>query len=106
LVDETDPVYRLVMAVMLASIRKDARAVRVVTTSPMRVFFDFGDTCVEEMRPPERLRTRVTRMFAELSGLDEFRAARFSLHVNDATYEFEATLSRDNTVFRIARVRD
>src|SRR5215208_5173875 len=64
--ESSDPVHKLVMAVLLASIRKRARAIRIVTALPMRVFFDFGDTCIEEMRPPDMLRERVMAALFEM----------------------------------------
>jgi hypothetical protein len=92
------------MAVLLASIRKRARAIRIVTAHPMRVFFDFGDTCIEEMRPPDMLRERVMAALYEMSGASAFEPGHITLEVGDdrVQHHFDATLRGDT--FRLVRV--
>ena len=102
--EATDPVHKLVMALLLASIRKRARAIRIVTAQPMRVFFDFGDTCLEEMRPPDMLRERVMAALYEMSGVTAQEPGHITLVYGDSevSYHFDATLRGET--FRIVRV--
>jgi hypothetical protein len=104
--EQNDPVHKLVMAVLLASIRKRARAIRIVTALPMRVFFDFGDTCIEEMRPPDMLRERMMAALFEMSGVTAREPGRITLVYGESEvpYHFDATLRGDT--FRIVRVSE
>jgi hypothetical protein len=102
--EPSDPVHKLVLAMLLASIRKQARAIRIVTAQPMRVFFDFGDTCIEEMRPPDMLRERVMAVLYEMSGVTAYEPGHITLVIGDdqVPHHFDATLRGDT--FRIVRV--
>jgi hypothetical protein len=102
--DVNDPVHKLVLAILLGSIKKGARAIRVVTSSPMRVFFDFGDTCLEEMRPPDMLRDRMLATLYEMSGASAREPGHITLLIGDNKVEhhFDATLRGDT--FRIVRI--
>lgn len=104
--DDHDPVRKLVLAVLLSAIKKEARVVRVVTSRPMRVFFDFGDTCVEEMRPPEHIRERVMAHLYEMSGATAHSPGEITLLVGDeqVPHSFETEVRGDT--FRLVRVRD
>jgi hypothetical protein len=99
----TDPVHKLVLAVLLAAIKKQARAIRIVTASPMRVFFDFGDTCLEEMRPPDRLRDHMLAVLYEMSGATPYEPGHITLLIGDdkVPHHFSAMLRGDT--FRIVR---
>jgi len=100
---ENDPVHKLVMAVLLAAIKKGARVVRIVTAEPMRVFFDFGDACLEEMRPPARIRERVLATLYEMSGATAYAPGQITVLIGEdnVPHHFDATL-RGNT-FRLQR---
>lgn len=102
--EDTDPVTKLVTAVLLSSIKKGALVVRFVTTQPMRVFFDFGDACVEEMRPPDRLRERVMATLYEMSGATAYAPGHITLLIGEdrVPHHFDATLRGDT--FRIRRL--
>jgi hypothetical protein len=92
------------MAVLLASIRKQARAIRIVTAQPMRVFFDFGDACIEEMRPPDMLRERVMAAIYEMSGASAYEPGHITLLLgdDDVPHVFDTTVRGDT--FRLVRV--
>ena len=102
--EDTDPVTKLVTAVLLSSIKKGAHVVRFVTTHPMRVFFDFRDACVEEMRPPDRLRERVMATLYEMSGATAYAPGHITLLIGEdrVPHHFDATLRGDT--FRIRRL--
>jgi hypothetical protein len=104
--DESDPVHKLVLHVLVAAIQKDVRVVRFVTSRPLRVFFDFGDACVEHMRPPEVIRERVMATLYEMSGATAQSPGQITLLLGDeqVPHSFEAELRGDT--FRLERLRD
>lgn len=104
--NDNDPVRKLVMAILLSAIKKQARVVRFVTSRPMRVFFDFGDACVEEMRPPEHIRERVMANLYEMSGATAQSPGEITLLIGDdqVPHSFDTELRGDT--FRLALVRD
>ena len=101
-----DPVQKLVTAILLSSIKKGARVIRVVGGDPMRVFFDFGDHCLEEMRPPGTLRGPIMALLCEMSGATRYSPGQITLLIGDdqVPHRFDATLRSDT--FRIVRVYD
>jgi hypothetical protein len=96
------PLQKLVYAMMLSSIKKGARVIRIVSADPMRVFFDFGDTCIEEMRPPARLRNAMFDVLCAMSGASEYSPGHITLLVGGQQHEWAARW-RGNT-FRLKRI--
>ena len=96
------PIQKLVTAMMLSSIKKGARVIRIVANDPIRVFFDFGSLCQEEMRPPGKLRGPMIALLCEMSGATAYSPGHVTLLVKNVQYDWHATLRRNT--FRLERV--
>jgi hypothetical protein len=101
-VGDESTLHKLLYAILLSSIKKGARAIRIVSAEPMRVFFDFGDACIEEMRPPARLREPMFALLSEMSGATQYSPGHVTILVGEAQHDWSARW-RGNT-FRLERV--
>jgi len=93
---------KLVFAILLSSIKKGARAIRIISTDPMHVYFDLDDSSIEEMRPPGRLRDAMFDLLCEMSGATAYGTGRVTILVGNVRYDWHATL--EGNTFRLGRV--
>jgi hypothetical protein len=98
----TGPVQKLLMAIVLSAIKKGAQTIRM-NKDPLIVFFDIGQTSIEEIRPPDGLRERFVAELRKLAEMQpEDHSGFFVLELADGkSYRLLIELGDGFAVFKI-----